>query len=38
MISLQQDTQNISGMLARHDGLLQRIERRLELNDVPNLI
>jgi tetrahydromethanopterin S-methyltransferase subunit G len=38
MISLQQDTHNIYGMLGRHDGRLERIERRLELSDAPNLI
>jgi tetrahydromethanopterin S-methyltransferase subunit G len=37
MISLQQDTNNIYGMLGRHDGRLERIERRLELNDMPTL-
>jgi tetrahydromethanopterin S-methyltransferase subunit G len=37
MISLQQDTHNIYGMPGRHDGRLERIERRLELSDVPNL-
>jgi septation ring formation regulator EzrA len=37
MISLQQDTHNIYGMLGRHDGPLERIERRLELSDAPNL-
>jgi septation ring formation regulator EzrA len=37
MISLQQDTHNIYGMLGRHDGRLERIERRLELSDAPNL-
>ena len=37
MISLQQDTHNIYGMLGRPDGRLERIERRLELSDVPNL-
>jgi len=37
MISLQQDTQNIYGMLGRHDVRLERIKRRLELSDAPNL-
>jgi len=38
MISLQQDVHNIYGMLVRHDGRLERIERRLELSDAPHLI
>lgn len=37
MISLQQDTHNIYGILGRHDGRLERIESRLELNDAPTL-
>jgi len=37
MISLQQDVHNIYGMLVRHDGRLERIERRLELSDAPHL-
>ncbi|HEY3794511.1 MAG TPA: hypothetical protein VGM09_22035 [Bradyrhizobium sp.] len=37
MISLQQDVHNIYGMLVRHDGRLERIERRLELSDTPHL-
>jgi tetrahydromethanopterin S-methyltransferase subunit G len=37
MISVQQDTHNIYGMLGRHDGRLEHIERRLELSDAPNL-
>jgi septation ring formation regulator EzrA len=37
LISLQQDTHNIYGMLGRHDVHLERIERRLELSDAPNL-
>jgi len=34
MISLQQDVHNIYGILARHDSRLERIERRLELNET----
>lgn len=34
MISLQQDVNNIYGILARHDPRLERIERRLELNET----
>ncbi len=37
MVSLQQDVHNIYGMLGRHDVHLERIERRLELSDAPNL-
>jgi hypothetical protein len=37
MISLQQDVHNIYGILGRHDSHLERIERRLELSDAPNL-
>ena len=37
MISLQQDTQNIYGILGRSEVRLDRIERRLELSDAPNL-
>jgi septation ring formation regulator EzrA len=37
LISLRQDTQNIYAMLGRHDVHLERIERRLELSDAPNL-
>jgi predicted nuclease with TOPRIM domain len=37
MISLQQDTQNIYGILGRYDDRLERIEGRLELSDAPNL-
>jgi hypothetical protein len=37
MISLQQDTHNIYGLLGRHDVHLERIERRLELSDAPTL-
>jgi hypothetical protein len=31
MVALQQDTQNIYSILARHDMRLDRIDRRLEL-------
>ena len=37
MISLHQDTQNIYGMLGRQDVHFERIERRPELSDAPNL-
>ena len=37
MISLQQDTHNIYGVLGRQDTRLERIERRLELSDAPHL-
>jgi hypothetical protein len=37
MISLQQDVHNIYGILGRHDLHLERIEQRLEINDVPTL-
>jgi len=37
MVSLQQDVHNIYGILGRHDLRLERIERRLELNDAPTL-
>jgi DNA anti-recombination protein RmuC len=36
MISLQQDTHNIYGVLGRQDTRLERIERRLELSDAPH--
>jgi TolA-binding protein len=36
-ISMQQDIHNIYSVLTRYDGRLDRIERRLELNDVPTL-
>jgi septation ring formation regulator EzrA len=36
-ISMQQDIHNIYPVLTRYDGRLDRIERRLELNDVPTL-
>lgn len=35
LISLQQDVHNVYGILGRHDVHLERIERRLELNDAP---
>jgi hypothetical protein len=35
LISLEQDIHNIYGVLGRHDVHLERIERRLELNDAP---
>ncbi len=38
LISLQQDTHNVYGMLGRPDVLLEHIERRLELSDAPNPI
>lgn len=34
MVSMQQDINNIYGILARHDGRLDRIERRLELREL----
>jgi len=34
MVGLQQDISNIYAMLTRHDGRLDRIERRLELSEV----
>ena len=34
-ISMQQDLQNVYGVLARSDLRLDHIERRLELNNVP---
>jgi hypothetical protein len=37
MISLQQDVHNVYGILGRHDLYPERIERRLELSDAPNL-
>ena len=33
-ISMQQDVHNIYGVLTRHDASLERIERRLELNET----
>jgi chromosome segregation ATPase len=35
LISLQQDVHNVYGIMGRHDVHLERIERRLELNDAP---
>jgi hypothetical protein len=35
LISLQQDIHNVYGIMGRHDVHLERIERRLELNDAP---
>ena len=35
LISMQQDVHNVYGILGRHDLHLDRIERRLELNDAP---
>jgi hypothetical protein len=37
LISMQQDIQNIYGILARHEMRLDRFEQRLELTDVPSL-
>lgn len=34
LISLQQDVHNVYGILGRQDVHLERIERRLELNDA----
>lgn len=34
-ISMQQDLQNVYGILGRSDVWLDHIERRLELSDVP---
>ena len=34
-VAVQQDIQNIYSVLARHDGRLERIERRLEISEVP---
>jgi tetrahydromethanopterin S-methyltransferase subunit G len=34
-ISMQQDLQNVYGILGRSDVRLDHIERRLELNEVP---
>ena len=34
MVGLQQDIQNIYATLTRHDGRLDRIERRLEIAEV----
>lgn len=37
LISMQQDVQNVYGILGRYDGRLEHIERRLELNDAPTI-
>ncbi|MFT3941216.1 hypothetical protein [Rhodopseudomonas sp.] len=37
VISMQQDVQNVYGILGRYDGRLEHIERRLELNDSPTM-
>ncbi|WP_336056255.1 hypothetical protein [Nitratireductor sp. CH_MIT9313-5] len=34
LISINQDTSNIYGMLSRQDGRLDKIERRLELQEL----
>jgi len=34
LISINQDTSNIYGMLSRQDGRLDKIERRLELREL----
>jgi hypothetical protein len=34
MVSMQNDIHNIYGILGRHDGRLQRIERRLDLREL----
>jgi len=34
LLALQQDIQNIYGILTRHDARLDRIERRLEIAEV----
>jgi len=34
MVSMQQDINNIYGILARHDERLDRIERRLDLREL----
>ncbi|HEV7877320.1 MAG TPA: hypothetical protein VGP39_04470 [Bradyrhizobium sp.] len=34
-VSMQQDIHNVYGILGRYDFRLERIERRLELNDSP---
>jgi hypothetical protein len=36
-VSMQQDIHNMYGTLGRYDYRLERIERRLELSDAPNL-
>ncbi|NEW99200.1 hypothetical protein [Rhodopseudomonas sp. BR0G17] len=37
LISMQQDVQNVYGILGRYDGRLEHIERRLEMNDSPTM-
>jgi hypothetical protein len=34
LVAIQQDTNNIYGILARHDNRLDRIEHRLELREL----
>ena len=34
-VAVQHDIQNIYSILARHDARLERIERRLEISEVP---
>ena len=34
-LAMQQDIQNIYSISARHDARLERIERRLEISEVP---
>jgi tetrahydromethanopterin S-methyltransferase subunit G len=36
-LSMQQDVHNVYGILGRYDMRLERIERRLELSEAPNL-
>jgi tetrahydromethanopterin S-methyltransferase subunit G len=36
-VSMQQDVHNMDAILGRSDDRLERIERRLELSDAPNL-
>jgi DNA repair ATPase RecN len=33
-VGVQQDIQNIYSVLVRHDGRLERIERRLEISEI----
>ena len=35
MVALQQDVQNLYSIAVRHDARLERIERRLEIAEVP---
>jgi hypothetical protein len=35
MVGMQQDIQNIYATLTRHEARLDRIERRLEISEVP---